>query len=122
MQVRSRDAARRADGAQRFARRYGLAFLDRDFVVNRLGEVSYDTAALWRETSISPDDYAAWRAKNAKKLESVSGAIADAETAGITDFTEVSVEVSSQLEGGRTFLHRLLFPDEAAATGFINGL
>jgi lysyl-tRNA synthetase class 1 len=90
-----------------------LAFLDRDFVVKRLGEVTFDLATLWRETTISPNGYATWRSKNEKKLESVSGSVVDAPV------DETAVEVTSILQGDRKHLHRLLFADSAAAEAFI---
>ena len=41
-----------------------LAFLDRDFLRQRFRELPYDQAAFWHETSISREEFDAWRAEH----------------------------------------------------------
>jgi lysyl-tRNA synthetase class 1 len=82
-----------------------IAFLERDFVVSRFRDVSFDTAAFWDETAIDVDTFNAWRDKNAAKIDSVSAEVAD--TSAVPGYSTSLVEVTAVLNGSRVHLHRV---------------
>jgi lysyl-tRNA synthetase class 1 len=49
-----------------------LAFLDRDFVINRLKELPVDKHAFWRETATPVPELEKWIEKEREKIESQS--------------------------------------------------
>ena len=95
-----------------------LAFLDRDFVVQRLLEVPYDKSSdeptFWQETSISRDEFDAWRAEHREHIKQITTTKPKlAFQAKIIGFVECTVE----LDDNRTHMRRVQlgeFTDQAA--------
>ena len=49
-----------------------LAFLARDFLLQRFCALPYDQAAFWRETSISREEFDAWRAEHREHIKQMT--------------------------------------------------
>jgi len=51
-----------------------LAFLDHTFVAARFRELGFTREALWQETAVDAEEFAAWIAKNAEQISSITPA------------------------------------------------
>ena len=95
-----------------------LAFLDRDFVLQRLRELPYDEATFWQETSVSREDFEAWLAEHKPHVNRISnrGKLGEAQPGTSTRLG--FVECAVNLDDGRTHLHRVLLGEFVEQTGF----
>ncbi len=78
-----------------------LAFLEREFVVNRFAQLPFKRADFWKETAITKDELAAWMEQNREKIESTSEQIH-------ADLDTVSVESTFTMKDGKRLLKRVL--------------
>jgi lysyl-tRNA synthetase class 1 len=53
-----------------------FSYLDSQFLVRRLSEVTYSIDGFWNESSVTHDDCAAWMARHQSQIEAVSYAVA----------------------------------------------
>lgn len=85
-----------------------LAFLNQDFLLKRLRELSYDEAVFWKETGISREDFEAWLAEHEPHINRIctQGKLGEAqpETSSRLGVVECVVE----LDEGRTHMKRVL--------------
>lgn len=85
-----------------------VAFLDRDFLLKRLRELSYDAAVFWQETGVSQDDFEAWLAEHEPHINRIcaQGKLGEAQPG--TSVYIGTVECMVELDDGRTHMKRVL--------------
>ncbi len=85
-----------------------LAFLDQDFLLNRLRDLPYDDVTFWQETGVSQEDFEAWLTEHEPHINRIStqGKLGEAqpETSSRLGVVECVVE----LDEGRTHMKRVL--------------
>jgi lysyl-tRNA synthetase class 1 len=85
-----------------------LAFLDRDFVLKRLREVSFDHAAFWAESATDLETLQDWLKKQGEKVGSIGCKVIDGDS--------IAVEISVEMADGKMQVHRILAADAAQAS------
>jgi lysyl-tRNA synthetase class 1 len=88
-----------------------LAFLERDFVVQRFREVPFDRAEFWRATAISPEELEKWLDGHREKL-----ARHEVTTRAAGDLAVIEVTIT--LQDGKRHLRRAITPP-AEGTGLL---
>lgn len=78
-----------------------LAFLDREFVVKRFRELSFDKVQAWRETASTPDDLTRWLEKEGSK-------ITERTWTWVMEGSTAAVEITFSQSDGKRVLKRLL--------------
>ncbi len=97
-----------------------LAFLARDFLLQRFRELPYDQAAFWHETSISREEFDAWRAEHREHIKQITAEakLLPPEEAGEGASARLGVvECVVELDDNRTHMQRVRlgeFTDQAA--------
>lgn len=92
-----------------------LAFLDRDFVIKRFRELTFDKATFWRESATSEADLEKWFTQNAEK-------IADRTLQSAVEGDLAAFEITVEMKDGKRQLKRLLIegrPPESGMPGFL---
>ncbi|HEX4085229.1 MAG TPA: lysine--tRNA ligase [Chthoniobacteraceae bacterium] len=90
-----------------------FSFLDRQFVIRRLQEMPYDTAAFWKETGIAPAQFEEWLAKEKPNIASLKGRI---ETQGEMTAVEFDIKTTN----GKMQRKRVIMPPTSNAAEWIN--
>lgn len=85
-----------------------LAFLNQDFLLKRLRELSYDEAVFWQETSVSREDFEAWLAEHEPHVNRICAQGKLGEAQPETSFRLGVVECVVELDDGRTHTKRVL--------------
>ncbi len=90
-----------------------IAFIDRDFVIERFNELPYNKVDCWRRTSMTKRDFDKWYNKNADRIVSASYTIEydDEENIGV-------INVVVNLDDGKSYMQRIIFED-ITEEGFI---
>ena len=69
-----------------------FSFLEREFVIQRLKELPYDTVAFLKETSIAPAQFEEWLAKEKANIASITGRV---ETQGDVSVAEFDIQTAN---------------------------
>ena len=95
-----------------------LAFLDRDFVLQRLRELPYDEATFWQETGMRREEFDAWVVEQQSVIKRITaeGKLGEARP-GASSRLGV-VECVAELDDGRTHTKRVLIGEFAEQTAF----
>lgn len=91
-----------------------LAFLDRDFVVQRCAEVSVGLAAYWAETGISRAQLEAWVEENRNLITAI-----ESETVWDDSSAQGAIEFRISLSDGKTHMKRVAPENAASAPDFV---
>ena len=95
-----------------------LAFLDRDFLLQRLQELAYDQQAFWQETAISREDFDAWTAEHREHITRL-GAEAKIGQARPEALARLGiVEYTVAFDDNKTHLRRVLLGEFAEQAAF----
>ncbi len=83
-----------------------IAFLDRDFVINRFNEVLYDKTECWKRTGITPEKFEEWFADNKDKIQNIEISYDYDEEASMG-----AVQIVVKLDDGKFYMKRVIFED-----------
>lgn len=92
-----------------------LAFLERDFVIKRFRELSYDKLEYWRQTATSEEDLAKWITQQGEKIAGSTWTTA-------VEGSVAAFDITYTLKDGKRQLKRVLLEGtnvESATTGLI---
>jgi hypothetical protein len=95
-----------------------LAFLEKDFVILRFRELSYDKVEFWRETATSPEDLEKWLAQQREK-------IAGSSYTTLMEGSVAAFDITFTLLDGKRQLKRVLVegqPVESVVGGLLASL
>ena len=95
-----------------------LAFLDRDFVLQRLRELPYDEATFWQETGMRQEEFDAWVVEQRAVIKRITARSKLGEARQDALGRLGVVECIAELDNGRTHTKRVLIGEFAERTAF----
>lgn len=95
-----------------------LAFLDRDFVLQRLRELPYDEATFWQETGMRREEFDAWVMEQRAVIKRITARSKLGEARQDASGRLGVVECITELDNGRTHTKRVLIGEFAERTAF----
>ena len=95
-----------------------LAFLDRDFLLQRLRELPYDQEAFWQETAISREDFDAWTAEHRAHITQLTAEAKLGQARPEAPARLGIVEYTVAFDDNKTHLRRVLLGEFAGQAAF----